>query len=84
MKAIEYITEITPEGRIDLPAETLRGLAVHERTSVRVLLLFEEKLLPTPLPRFAGRWQDSRTAEAIVAELRESRNNNLRSEQFEW
>ena len=84
MKAVEYITEITPEGRIDLPMEMLRTLAGNQRTPVRVLLLFEETPLPTQLPRFAGRWQDDRTAEAIIAEVRESRNGNLRSEQFDW
>ena len=82
MKAVEYITEITPEGRINLPMEMLRNLTANQRTPVRVLLLFEETPPPTQLPRFAGRWQDDRPAEVIVAEVRESRNGNLRSEQF--
>jgi hypothetical protein len=84
MKAVEYITEITPEGRINLPVEMLRKLTANQRTPVRVLLLFEETPLPTQLPRFAGRWQDDRSAEVIVAEVWESRNGNQRSEQFDW
>ena len=84
MKAVEYITEITPEGRINLPAEMLRNLTANQRTPVRVLLLFEAMPLPTQLPRFAGRWQDDRSAEVIGAEVQESRNGNLRSEQFDW
>ena len=84
MKAIEYVTEITPDGRINLPVEMLRNLTANQRMPVRVLLLFEEMPAPTPIPRFAGRWQDDRSAETIVAEMREDRNANLRSEQFDW
>lgn len=84
MKAVEYVTEITPEGKINLPAEMLRNLTANQRTPVRVLLLFDEMPAPTQFPRFAGRWQDDRSAEMIVAEMREGRNANLRSEQFDW
>lgn len=84
MKAVEYVTEITPEGKIDLPPEMLRNLTANQRTPVRVLLLFEDLPVPSPIPHFAGRWQDDRSAEVIVAEMRDSRNGNLRSEQFDW
>ncbi len=84
MKAVEYVTEITPEGRINLPVEMLQSLTAKQRTPVRVLLLFEETPKPTSLPRFAGRWQDDRPAEVIVAEVHESRNANLRTVQFDW
>ncbi len=44
----------------------------------------DETPRPSRLPRFAGRWQDDRPADVIVAEIHESRNANLRSERIDW
>ena len=57
MKAIEYMTEITSDGRIDLSPDTLRRLVDNRRTSVRILILFDDMPRAASRPRFAGRWQ---------------------------
>lgn len=84
MKAIEYMTEITSDGRIDLSPDTLRRLVDNRRTSVRILILFDDMPRAASRPRFAGRWLDHRTPEAIVAEIQEERRLNRRSEQIDW
>ncbi len=84
MQAVEYRTEITPDGRIDLPASLLQTLVQSKRTSVRVMILFEGQDVTRRIPCLAGRWQDERSSEEIVAAIRSDRANNQRSEQATW
>jgi hypothetical protein len=40
MKAYEFFTRISPDGRLDLPTDVIQGLPRNRR--VRVLILIEE------------------------------------------
>jgi hypothetical protein len=68
MKAIEYTTEIRPDGTFKLPPLLLRDLQLKDRAQIRVLLLFEEPR-SGKLTRFAGQWQDDRSADQIVGDI---------------
>ena len=68
MKVIEYTTEISPDGRFTLPPTIVRSMNLTAHTQVRILVLYEE-IPPKSLERFSGRWQDTRSADEIVADI---------------
>lgn len=79
MNAIEYTTRITPDGNISLPPSILYDLNLEKHTRVRVLLLFEETTKASRLSRFAGKWQDERSADEIVTIVYSERQRNERA-----
>jgi hypothetical protein len=83
MKVVEYTTEISPDGRFTLPPTIMRSMNLTARTQVRVLLLYEE-MPPKSLERFGGRWQDTRSADEIVAAIYAERQSNLRTDEVQW
>lgn len=83
MKAIEYTTEIRPDGTFNLPPLLLRDLQLRDRVQIRVLLLFEEPR-SRKLARFAGHWQDERSADQIVADIYAGREQNSRMAGVTW
>lgn len=84
MKAFEYITELSLDGQFTLPPALIYTIHLQAPTRVRILVLCEEPSPVGALARFAGRWQDTRSAEEIVMELRADRDNNRRSDTLQW
>lgn len=82
MKAIEYVTTVSEDGRFSLPPDLLHELDLRGDDKVRVLLLVEETKPAdaSPLSRFAGRWQDERDADEIIAEIYADRAKNIRTD----
>ena len=80
MKAIEYVTEISPDGHFSLPPEMLQTLNLKANSTVRVLIFHKEEAEKKGLARFCGKWQDERSADEIVAEIYASRRKNNRTD----
>ena len=77
MQAIEYITEMSPNGKFQLPLEFLKKFHLDKKLKVKVLLLFDERKERKDINRFCGKWQDDRDANEIISEIYESRERNV-------
>ncbi len=84
MKVIEYTTELSPEGHLTLPLPLLQDIDLHQPKRVRVLIIYEETPPKKTLAHFGGRWQDQRSADAIVAELYAERERNVQVDRVQW
>ena len=82
MQAIEYITEMSPNGKFQIPLEFLKENHLDKNTKVKILLLFEEKKDKRNLNRFCGKWQDDRDVDELILEIYESRKGNIRSDRI--
>jgi hypothetical protein len=86
MKAIEYVTTVSKDGRFSLPHDIMAQLDLTATNQVRILLLVPEKTTPpkTNLSQFTAVWEDDRNADEIVAEIYADRDRNIRTNGTEY
>lgn len=86
MKAIEYVTTVSKDGRFSLPHDIMAELDLTATNQVRILLLVPEKTAPqkTNLSQFTGKWEDDRDADEIVAEIYADRARNVRTNGMDY
>lgn len=64
----------------------LKGMIGRE---VEIIFLLEGNEVdtstkPRELERFGGTWDDERSADEVIAEIRSGRDSNVRSDMLEW
>lgn len=84
MKTINCEAELLPDGHLVLPPEVVKQikLRANQRNKRRIIII-EEESRPNRLSRFCGKWQDTRDADTIIAEIRADREKNCRSENID-
>ncbi len=81
MSTINCTAELLPNGHLVLPKSIVDLLGIKTKTQRRIIILDENPPKKT-LSQFCGQWQDDRDADDMVAQMREERENNRRSESF--
>jgi hypothetical protein len=83
MKTINCEAEILPNGHLVLPHNILKQIKIKPNIrNKRKIIILNEEHRPKRLSRFCGKWKDERDADEIIAEIRNARQANIRSDKI--